>query len=96
MALREAYDMRRIRNRSEEIVFERIEGLLAEGVTVCACEECVNDLAAWALNHVIPQYYTSLLPPINPDREKEKKIRMQIEQAIASGIRRLNAHLHHG
>ena len=54
------------------------------------------DLAAWTLNHVTPRYYTSLLSPLNPDPALEHKVRVEVELALASGLKRLRAHPHHG
>ncbi len=62
---------------------------------MCTCEECVMDLVAWTLNHVTPRYYTSLLSPLIPDKTLEHKVRVQIDLAIAAGLKRLKKHPHH-
>jgi len=95
MKLDERYNLDGIGNRSQEIVYEAIERLVTEGTAMCTCEECVMDLAAWTLNHVTPRYYTSLLSPLNPDPLLEHKVRVEVELAIASGLKRLKAHPHH-
>jgi competence protein ComFB len=95
MKLSERYNLDSIGNRSEEIVHEAIERLIAEGTTMCTCEECVLDLAAWTLNHATPRYYTSLLSPLNPDPSLEHKVRVEVDLALASGLKRLKAHPHH-
>jgi competence protein ComFB len=95
MKLSERYNLDTIGNRSQEIVYEAVERLAAEGTEMCPCEECVMDLVAWTLNHVTPRYYTSLLSPLNPDPLQEKKVRVEVELAIASGLKRLRAHPHH-
>ena len=96
MKLNERYNIESIGNRSQEIVYEAIEGLVTEGTAMCTCEECVMDLAAWTLNHVTPRYYTSLLSPLRPDMALEHRVRVQVDLAIASGLKRLKAHPHHG
>ena len=96
MKLGERYNLDSIGNRSQEIVYEAIEKLVTEGTAMCTCEECVMDLAAWTLNHVTPRYYTSLLSPLNPDPAIEHKVRVEVELALASGLKRLKAHPHHG
>jgi len=96
MRLEQDYTMERIGNRSEELVYEAIGNLLEEGGIICPCEDCVMDLAAWTLNHVVPQYYTSLLPPFDPDPRREREVHNQMKRAIASGIKRLKSHPHHG
>jgi competence protein ComFB len=94
MKLNERYNMEGIGNRSQEIVYEAIDRLVTDEA-MCTCEECVMDLAAWVLNHVTPRYYTSLLSPLNPDPSMEHKVRVEVELAIASGLKRLKAHPHH-
>jgi hypothetical protein len=62
---------------------------------MCTCDECIADLAAWTLNHVTPRYYTSLLAPLNPDPGKDRQMRVQIELALAAGLKKLKEHPHH-
>jgi len=95
MKLNERYNLESIGNRSEQLVWEAIERLVDEGTAMCTCEECVLDLVAWTLNHVTPQYYTSLLSPLNPDPARDRKVRVEVELAIASGLKKLKAHPHH-
>jgi len=95
MKLNERYNLESIGNRSEQIVWEAVGRLVEEGTALCTCEECVLDLVAWTLNHVTPQYYTSLLTPLNPDPARERKTRVEVELAIASGLKKLKAHPQH-
>jgi len=95
MKLSERYNLESIGNRSEQIVREAVGRLVEEGAAMCTCEECVLDLVAWTLNHVTPQYYTSLLAPLNPDPARERKVRVEVDLAIASGLKKLKAHPHH-
>jgi competence protein ComFB len=96
MKLKERYNLDTMGNRSQELVYETIERLVEEGTALCTCEECVLDLLAWTLNHVTPRYYTSLLSPLNPDPGVERKVRVEIDLAIASGLKKLKEHPHHG
>jgi competence protein ComFB len=95
MKLNERYDVESIGNRSEQIVWEAIGRIVEEGTAICTCEECVLDLVAWTLNHVTPQYFTSLLTPLNPDPARDRKVRVEVDLAIASGLKKLKAHPHH-
>jgi len=95
MKLSERYNLDSIGNSSQETVYEAIEKLVEEGTALCTCEECVMDLVAWTLNHVTPRYYTSLLSPLSPDPSLAHKVRVEIDLAIASGLKRLKEHPHH-
>jgi len=96
MRLNERYNMETLGNRSQELVVEAIEKLVDGGDALCPCEECVMDLVAWTLNHVTPRYYTSLLSPLQPDAVLERKVRVEIDLALAAGLKRLREHPHHG
>jgi competence protein ComFB len=96
MKLQERYSLATLGNRSQEIVFDAIGRLIDDGADMCTCEECVTDLAAWTLNHVTPRYYTSLLTPLSPDPGRERQTRVQVELALAAGLKRLKQHPHHG
>lgn len=96
MKISERYSLENLINRSADIVFERIEELLDKRDDFCHCQECVLDLIAYTLNRVTPLYGTSLLGPLHPNREKEKKIQIEIDLAINAGIKRITERPHHG
>jgi competence protein ComFB len=95
VSLAERYHLDRIRNRSAEMIHEAVERLFAEQPQVCRCEECALDLVAYALNRVTPRYSTSLLEPLAPDPALERRIRLEIDLALAAGVKRLKEHPHH-
>jgi competence protein ComFB len=95
MSLSERYDLGKLINRSADVVYEKIEQVLDQRTDVCHCEECVLDLVAYTLNRVTPHYGTSLLGPLHPDREKERKLEEKIEQTIKTGLKKIAQHPHH-
>ncbi|MGA2544959.1 MAG: late competence development ComFB family protein [Rectinemataceae bacterium] len=95
MKLHERYNLESLGNRSQELVYEAVEDRVNEGA-MCTCEDCVIDLTAWTLNHVTPCYYSSLLSRLIPDAVLEHKMNVEIDLAIASGLKRLKEHPHHG
>ena len=95
MKLNERYNLENLRNRTEEMVFEAIEKQIEKGGDMCTCEECVLDLTAWTLNHVTPGYCTSLLAPLAPRPEVARKMHVEIELALASGLKKIQRHPHH-
>ncbi|HEB32043.1 MAG TPA: hypothetical protein ENI15_14410 [Spirochaetes bacterium] len=94
MRLQNRFSLENLRNRTEEMVFEKIEKLKEEGTVFCTCQECVLDLAAFALNHVTPRYYTSLLGPLRPNRTQEKRLQIEIDLALETGLKRIRSHPH--
>ena len=95
MKITERYNIDNLRNRSAEMVFKKLEQILEKTEDFCNCEECVLDLIAYVLNHVTPLYGTSLLGPLHPDKDKEKKLEIEIDLAIKAGIRKISEHPHH-
>lgn len=95
MKISERYSLENLKNRSLDLVFEQVEKLLDERDDFCHCQECVLDLIAYTLNRVTPLYGTSLLGPLHPNREKEKKVQIEIDLAINAGIKRITARPHH-
>jgi competence protein ComFB len=95
MELREKYNLDNLRNRTAEMVFRKIGELLDERGDICACENCVLDLAAYTLNHTTPLYATSLLDPLQPNTEKERKVHVEIDIALKSALKRVRMRPHH-
>jgi hypothetical protein len=95
VSLIDRYHLDRIRNRSAEMVHDAVERLLDTRADLCHCEECALDLVAYALNRVTPRYSTSLLEPLAPDPALERRIRVEIDLALAAGVKRLKEHPHH-
>lgn len=49
----------KIANYTEIIVKERLDEILKGVDGACRCEECKSDVAAIALNHLTPHYYST-------------------------------------
>ena len=47
--------MKKYENMMETIVEETMQ-VMAPELDCCICEQCRNDIAAWALNHLPPKY----------------------------------------
>jgi len=95
MALSDTYNLDTIRNKTAELVYEKVEELLAGTVDLCRCEICVLDLVAFTLNRVSPRYVTSMLGNLRPNVAAEKRLMVEIELALRAGLRQLKAHPHH-
>ena len=95
MKISERYNIENLKNRSAEIVLNKLETVLEKTDDFCHCEECVLDLIAYTLNHVTPLYGTSLLGPLHPNKEKEKKVEIEIDLAMKAGIKKITEHPHH-
>jgi competence protein ComFB len=62
MAFKDEYDFDQLVNEAERLVIEELERQLSEySEPLCRCEECILDMATYALNAVKPLYRVSLL-----------------------------------
>ncbi len=95
MALSESYNLETIRNEAAELVYQKVEGMLASRPALCRCPTCVLDLVAFTLNRVTPRYSTSILGDLHPDEAKKRKLQVEIELALQAGLKRLASHPHH-
>ncbi len=88
MSLRDQYDFDILVNEAENLVIEELERQLALPANreVCRSQDCVLDMAAYALNLVQPLYRANLLGRLyaqSLDQEHGTAIRRAVEQAIA-------------
>ena len=52
MALRDSYDFDSLVNEAERLVLEELQSGLPGTPGICRCQDCVLDMAAFALNNV--------------------------------------------
>jgi competence protein ComFB len=95
MSLREQYDFDSLVNEAERLVIEEISRQLPANPDLCTCEECVLDIAAFALNHVSPRYRASLLGSIYAVRESDAGYQREVGRAVSDAIRRIRANPSH-
>ncbi|MFW6223391.1 MAG: late competence development ComFB family protein [Spirochaetota bacterium] len=88
MALKDQYNFDYLENEAESMVVEELERQLAlqENTGVCRTEECVLDMAAYALNHVPPLYRATLLGRVYRPALDEKH-HGEVRAAVAEAIR---------
>ncbi len=88
MALKDQYNFDYLENEAENMVVEELERQLAfeENAGVCRTEECVLDMAAYALNHVPPLYRATLLGRVYKP-ELDEKHHGEVRDAVAEAIR---------
>lgn len=87
MDLRKHYSFEELTNEAERLVLDELGRRLEEmGDRACFDEECVQDLAAYALNKVPPMYRANLLGRLYaPSLEEEHadEVRRAVDEAIS-------------
>jgi competence protein ComFB len=74
-------------NEAEELVIREMERQIPGHQGLCTCDECIIDIAAYALNKVRPRYRVSLLDTVFADRREQAAYSRDIEQAVSEAIR---------
>ena len=88
MSIRDDYNFEYLVNEAERLVLEQLEIQLAEQdeSKVCMCQDCVLDMAAFALNKIKPVYRVSLMGSLYAKSlqgsEYEAGIAANVAQAI--------------
>lgn len=88
MDLRHVYDFSILVNEAERMVVDELERQLdgAEERGICVCEDCVLDMAAYALNSVKPLYRVSLLGTLYAHAADGTDYADQIRKAVGIAI----------
>ena len=95
MALKDRYDFDALVNEAERLVLAELEVQLRRTPGVCACQECVLDMAAYALNKVRPSYRVSLLGSVYAKSADRVSYEKEISAAVSEAVQRVKANPSH-
>lgn len=95
MGLRERYDFENLVNEAEKIVLQELELQLKEAAGACTCQDCVLDMAAYALNNVKPYYRVSLMGTLYANTVNQSEYGIQIRKAVQEAIKKIQANRSH-
>ncbi len=87
MALSDMYDLSVLGNQIEEFVFDELESQLdsVEHKGICKCNDCILDMACFALNQLSPSYSSSLMGKIYNQEVYQNeipKVKAKVREAI--------------
>ncbi len=95
MAFDETYEFDSLVNEAERMVIHELEAQLKGAVGVCTCQDCVLDMAAFALNNVKPAYRVSLMGSVYARSGGNAAYAQGITQAVRDAIARVKANPSH-
>ncbi len=98
MAFKDKYDFDLLVNEVESVVIDEIERQLNRaGKDVCRCQDCVLDMAALALNHLKPNYRSTLSYKgvIYKQRLKSDTYRRSVEKVVEKAIEKIRKNPSH-
>jgi len=91
MGIKEDYNFEYLVNEAERLVLEQLELQLAnqDESKVCMCQDCVLDMAAFALNKVKPVYRVSLMGNLYAKSLQGSEYEDEIAAAVAQAIKKI-------
>ena len=95
MAFVDTYDFDNLVNDAERMVIQELESQLRGAVGVCTCQDCVLDMAAFALNNVKPTYRVSLMGSVYAASGSTPQYAQGISRAVRDAISRVKANPSH-
>ena len=95
MSITEKYDFESLVNDSERMVIQELEAQLSRAADVCTCQDCVLDMAAFALNNVTPTYQVSLMGRVYAQAGSNAQHAQAIARAVRTAIARIKSNPSH-
>ncbi|MGA2977519.1 MAG: late competence development ComFB family protein [Spirochaetia bacterium] len=95
MALKDSYDFDSLVNEAERMVLDELESQLALSSGTCTCQDCVLDMAAYALNNVKPAYRVSLMGSVYARSPNKTEYTRDITRAVRDAIEKVKANPSH-
>lgn len=97
MEFKRKHDFSLLTNEAESMVIEEL-GVKLESEEFkdgCACQDCVLDMAAYALNHLKPIYRVSLLGSMYAHSMGEGSYKSEVERSVVEAIRKIRENPSH-
>jgi competence protein ComFB len=95
MGLKDRYDFDSLINEAERTVLNELEAQMAVAVDICRCQDCVLDMAAYALNNVKPTYRVSLMGSVYARAAADVGYAVEISRAVSDAIKKIKANPSH-
>jgi competence protein ComFB len=95
MALKDRYDFDMLVNEAEGLVLAELEAQIGHTPGLCTCQDCVLDMAAYALNKVRPSYRASLMGSVYAKAAVRPDYAREISAAVREAIAKVKANPSH-
>jgi competence protein ComFB len=95
MSITDTYNMDSLVNEAERLVLQELEAQLRTAVDVCTCQDCVLDMAAFALNNVKPAYRVSLMGSVYARSGGNAQHAQVIARAVREAIAKVKGNPSH-
>ena len=95
MGLKDRYDFDALVNDAERLVLAELESAIARTQGLCTCQECVLDMAAFALNKVRPSYRVSLMGSVYARSDAKDEYARSVADAVREAVQRVKENPSH-
>ncbi|HEC61716.1 MAG TPA: competence protein ComFB [bacterium] len=95
MGILDQYNFDILVNEAERLVVEEMERQLPDRADVCTCEECVMDIAAYALNKIKPYYRVSLMGTLYAHAIDDSTYAKEIKKTVNEAIKKISSNPSH-
>ncbi|MDF1567426.1 MAG: late competence development ComFB family protein [Spirochaetaceae bacterium] len=91
MSLAERYDLSDLTNQMEDFVFQELESQLnaIADEDICKCNDCILDMACFALNNLTPKYRSSLIGSLYAKVES-REVHVGVQKNVAQAIQKIS------
>ncbi|MBN1697680.1 MAG: late competence development ComFB family protein [Spirochaetales bacterium] len=89
MGIREDYNFELLVNAAERLVQDELEKQLKEKEKICKCQDCILDMAAYALNKTKPYYRVSLLGKLYSESAAGSEYGNEVKKIVAEAIKKI-------
>ena len=96
MAFKDDYEFKDLENETEKIVIQFLEEAVNEDDNICTCEDCILDMATFALNQAPPSYRVSLLGKLYAQAKVHNDTYMnKVKKAVQAAVKRVKTNPSH-
>ena len=97
MGLKDIYDFEYLVNETERLVLDELEKQLKadKDNEICKCQDCVLDMAAFALNNVKPSYRASLMGSLYAQAISGTEFENQVQKAVKKAVELVSKNPNH-
>ncbi|MBN2545804.1 MAG: late competence development ComFB family protein [Spirochaetes bacterium] len=98
MTFKDKYNFDILVNEAENLVIDELEKQLEEenNKDICKCEDCILDMAAFALNHLVPKYMASYTGRIYALQYQEGQYKKEVTENVKKAIKKISSNPAHG
>lgn len=91
MALSHKYDLSELTNQMENYVFDELERQLdtISDEDICKCNDCVLDMACFALNNLTPRYRSSLMGSLYAEVNRDE-VRRSVSGSVGDAVQKIS------